>query len=211
MGVPFDWVVDGNARAQGFLAQTKQAEDIPPMPSIYRKTFASVDDAPFPPALCRYALRHLRLKYEDLATSPELAANLIYVWSGIRPIPPSVLNWIDHNTKLPGCEHGTRHLATDAENVGNSAFAEPDGSEGGVPAVSTANATFNVGPDEHDDGPRTVLCSQNTRMERRRYGTKRDFATIVSMWRTQMPKDEAMAVWEACEASGVMREFGYDL
>ena len=42
-------------------------------------------------------------------------------------------------------------------------------------------------------------------------GTKRDSAAMVSMWRTLMAPQDAQAVWEGCEPSGVMDALGYDL
>lgn len=42
-----------------------------------------------------------------------------------------------------------------------------------------------------------------------RYGTRRHAAAMIDLWRKQMPKDEAEAVWEGCTESGVMKVMGY--
>lgn len=42
-----------------------------------------------------------------------------------------------------------------------------------------------------------------------RYGTRRHAAAMIDLWRKQMPKDEAEAVWEGCTESGVMHVMGY--
>ena len=42
-----------------------------------------------------------------------------------------------------------------------------------------------------------------------RYGTRRHAAAMIDLWRKQMPKDEAAAVWEGCTESGVMEVMGY--
>ena len=44
-----------------------------------------------------------------------------------------------------------------------------------------------------------------------RYGTRRHAAAMIDLWRKQMPKDEAEAVWEGCTESGVMGAMGYSL
>ncbi|CAN0397062.1 unnamed protein product, partial [Laminaria digitata] len=97
--------------------------------------------------------RYLRVRYEDVATSPELAVALIYCWSGLGPVPPSVSEWIE---KLAKCLENTKEA-------------------------------------KHNP-----------------YGTKRQSADMVSMWRTLMSEQDAQAVWEACEDSGVMDALGYD-
>ncbi|MEP4902362.1 MAG: hypothetical protein ABJX82_11225 [Paracoccaceae bacterium] len=53
-------------------------------------------------------------------------------------------------------------------------------------------------------------CLANTKQATHNpYGTKRQSAVMVSMWRTLMPEKDAKAVWEACETSGVMDALGY--
>lgn len=54
-------------------------------------------------------------------------------------------------------------------------------------------------------------CFQNARnaAQQHPYGTHRDSASMVNLWRTQMSKKAAGAVWEACKASGVMKSFEY--
>lgn len=42
-----------------------------------------------------------------------------------------------------------------------------------------------------------------------RYGTRRHSSAMVGLWRTQMPAEEASAVWEVCAGSGVLEEMGY--
>lgn len=43
------------------------------------------------------------------------------------------------------------------------------------------------------------------------YDTKRHSSAMADLWRQQMPKADAQAVWDACRASGVMKELGYSL
>ncbi|CAM9960046.1 unnamed protein product [Ectocarpus fasciculatus] len=43
------------------------------------------------------------------------------------------------------------------------------------------------------------------------YDTKRHSSAMADLWRQQMPEADAQAVWDACQASGVMEELGYSL
>ncbi|CAN0412060.1 unnamed protein product, partial [Scytosiphon promiscuus] len=62
--------------------------------------------------------RYLLVRYEDVATTPEIAVELMYYWSGLGPPPPNVMEWVDANTKMPACNgdsHRTRHLRASTE------------------------------------------------------------------------------------------------
>lgn len=207
--------------------------------------------------LCRY----LRVRYEDVATSPELAVALIYCWSGLGPVPPSVSEWIEVNTKMPTCDdddgaHRTRHLRANTEDNGYSYATAPEHSFGysytttpgypstgndGVKAFLRADQRAlgvsefganeaaaavvsrrtqagsgggpGVGSNNNNQQRRKKLaeCLENTKEAKHNpYGTKRQSADMVSMWRTLMSEQDAHAVWEACEDSGVMDALGYD-
>lgn len=62
-------------------------------------------------------------------------------------------------------------------------------------------------------GDEDVKCREKMakQVEWDRYGTRRHAAAMIDLWRKQMPKDEAEAVWEGCTESGVMGAMGYSL
>ena len=63
---------------------------------------------------CRYLL----VRYEDIATSPELAVELIYCWAGLGVVPANVKTWIYINTNMASCDDGAqrkRHLRSTTE------------------------------------------------------------------------------------------------
>lgn len=198
---------------------------------FYVTSPSSSDDSPI--YLYPHARRHLRLRYEDIATSPELATNLIYCWAGLRAVPPSVLGWIAENTKLPECntsQYENRRLAAESSlrqqaaywadrlgtprgplTGGHRVLTNPVGVDGDEPAGLAANVTGPVAPGE-ENGPDSIECDENQKQAANRpYDTKRNSASMVMMWRKQMPENETMAVWEACERSHVMDELGYDI
>ncbi|CAN0191407.1 unnamed protein product [Scytosiphon promiscuus] len=43
------------------------------------------------------------------------------------------------------------------------------------------------------------------------YSTKRNSANMANLWRSQVPEERSKAVWDACQASGVMEDLGYEL
>lgn len=148
----------------------------------------------------------MRLQYEDMAVSPVLTAKLLYCWSGLGVVPANVLNWIEANTKLPGCQNnqgGRRQLAPNDSS-------RPVNTDRDLQEDLIANAPNRVIPKDTGGDPKSALCAQNEQEAKRRpYETRRDSASTATLWRIQMPKEEADAVWESCEASNVMRELGY--
>ena len=58
------------------------------------------------------------MHYEDIATSPELAVELIYCWAGLGVVPTNVSTWIHINTNMASCDDGVhrkRHLRSKTE------------------------------------------------------------------------------------------------
>lgn len=43
------------------------------------------------------------------------------------------------------------------------------------------------------------------------YSTRRNSANMANLWRSQVPEERSNAVWDACQASGVMNDLGYEL
>lgn len=174
------------------------------------------------------ASRYLQVRYEDIAVLPALAAELLYCWTSLRPIPSSVLDWIDANTKLPECNDGHRARLLGA--MPSSEYLEEMSPEqrdyqGSLPRKHRAlNETIDLFgesmPEVHTNDigqggqttPQPLECGENRREGGRGpYETRRQSTAMADMWRTQMPKVQADAVWEACEESGVMPVLGYDL
>ena len=185
------------------------------------------------------------MRYEDIATSPELAVELIYCWSGLGLVPPSVSDWVEKNTNMPTCDDGARRNRYLREMAEDSSFGysyattpeypHSSGSDGvktivraderalgfpesGASAVASAIVSRRTkgsgggghGGDHHV-GKKSAECLDNTKeLKNHPYGTKRQSAAMVSMWRTVMPEQDAQAVWEACEDSGVMGALGYE-
>ena len=179
--------------------------------------------------------RYLRVRYEDIATSPELAAALIYCWSGLGPVPASVSEWIDVNTKMPTCDdgaHRTRYLSANIEgssfsylyaatpehpSIGSDdveAFVRADQRALGAPQSGASDAGAGSGDsrrNNNESGNNLTKCLANTKEANDNpYGTKRHSAVMVSMWRTLLPREDAQAVWEACEDSGIMSTLHYE-
>lgn len=170
------------------------------------------------------------MRYEDLATLPALAAKLIYCWSGLQAVPPTVLDWIDANTKLPACtagRHRTLKFVTETSSGHHLGAHSPEqiGYEGNFRGeYRVLTGAMNVDAEElirpplegkgQGGGTKSEVadCNNNQKEEDNSpYETKRQSSAMVDMWRTKMPKTQANAVWEACEDSGVMTALGYDL
>lgn len=184
------------------------------------------------------------LRYEDIATTPELAVTLIYYWSGLGPLPSNIKEWIQANTRIEDCDGGeapTRHLQANPEEhsfgyehtAPDYPFTErdeitgfmradqstlgivgPRASDAGV--VSRRPKENGIDPSgrssDSQSGRYLVECLDNEQEAlQNAQGTKRDSAAMASMWRTMMPEEEARAVWEACQDSGVMAALGYYL
>lgn len=49
---------------------------------------------------------YLLVRYEDFAVLPQVVAELVYSWSGLGKVPPSLVTWIDDNTKMVNCDDG---------------------------------------------------------------------------------------------------------
>lgn len=62
-----------------------------------------------------------------------------------------------------------------------------------------------------DEGDGEDCVNQKHYSDQHPYDTKRHSSAMVDLWRQQMPKADAQAVWDACQASGVMEELGYSL
>lgn len=190
--------------------------------------------------------RYLRVRYEDIATSPELAVAFIYYWCGLGAVPVSVSEWVEVNTNMPTCDAGagrTRHLRADAGDTpfgyvyaavpeqpfagrGDAvveAFVREDqrtlrapqtGANEAIAAVVPKTQVLSGGggsSSNSQSGQELEECAANTKEARHNpYGTKRQSAAMVSMWRTLMSGQDAQAVWEACEESGVMDALGYE-
>ena len=183
------------------------------------------------------------MRYEDIATSPELAAALIYCWSGLGPVPASVSEWIEVNTNMPTCDdgaHRTRYLRANTEGSSSTegssfgylyaatpehpsarsddveAFVRADQRALGVPQSGASNAGAAKGSGDSrsnndQSGNSLTECLANTEEAHHNpFGTKRQSAVMVSMWRTLMPRQDAQAVWEACEDSGIMGTLHYE-
>lgn len=195
------------------------------------------------------------MKYEDIATSPELALELIYCWSDLRPVPEAVSSWVRENTQLPGCKENTvanvhdagkrtgdsdgggggRRLNTQTTTEGKTASSRLPPIYDGlgkakrkyirgyqpqrVPLVSQPRGTHLLGSltarrmgtsAGHDGDSEEPPCDENSKQsEEDPYGTRRHSAAMVGLWRSQMPDEDAVAVWEACEGSGVMEDLFY--
>lgn len=184
--------------------------------------------------------RYLQVRYEDIATSPELAVELIYCWSGLGLVPPSVSNWVETNTNMPTCDggaHRKRYLreiaedssfgysyaatteypysaGSDGAREGALEFPESGASEAAAAIVSMKTKGGGGGAGrggDHHIGKKLAECLENTKESKNNpYGTRRQSAAMVSMWRKLMPGQDAQAVWEACEDSEVMDALGYD-
>lgn len=186
------------------------------------------------------------MRYEDIATTPEIAVELMYYWAGLGPLPANVKEWIDANTKMPACDsgsHRTRYLRASTTSNDTSfgyAYTIPEYLSAGreddkgvtrmartalgiaAPRTSAANVVsrefqgIGSGPGGKKNGRHSgrnlAECLNNTtEATANPQGTKRDSASMVSTWRTLMPDEDAQAVWEGCEASGVMDALGYEL
>ena len=179
------------------------------------------------------------MRYEDIATSPELAAALIYCWSGLGPLPASVSEWIEVNTNMPTCAdggHRTRFLRANTEgssfgylyapaaehtSAGSDdvdAFVRADLRALGAPrsGMSEAAATVKLkrakgSGDNTESGNELTECLANRKeVNRNPFGTKRQSASMVSMWRSLMSGQDALAIWEACEDFGIMSALHYE-
>ena len=179
------------------------------------------------------------MRYEDIATSPELAAALIYCWSGLGPVPADVSEWIEVNTNMPTCgdgAHRTRYLRANIEGSSNTegssfgylyaatlehpstgiddveAFVRADQRALGAPQSGASDAGAGSGRRNNNRiGNNLTKCRANAKEANGHpYGTKRHSAVMVSRWRTLMPKQDAQAVWEACEDSGIMSTLHYE-
>lgn len=69
-------------------------------------------------------------------------------------------------------------------------------------------AAGTAGADEGDGGD---CVNQKRYSDQHPYDTKRHSSAMVDLWRQQMPRADAQAVWDACQASRVMEELGYSL
>lgn len=54
-------------------------------------------------------------------------------------------------------------------------------------------------------------CDNRKHSDEQPYGTKRHSSQMADLWRTQMPAQDARAVWDACLDSNVMQELQYSL
>lgn len=251
------------------------------------------------------------MKFEDIATSPNLALELIYCWSGLRPVPHAVSSWVQKNTQLPDCnavavaydEGGStsggdisgRSTLTGSRTIsnkkghsgkngrgegvdgkvgsGSSGGGNTDGggtkgshnggknSEGGQgrhltlegaleSEITPTQAPNTVGAAERAESKHTTgsernvgiiashssrryaseyftarrmdtavgqgggidesPCNENSKQsETNPYGTRRHSAAMAGLWRSQMREEDAAAVWEMCEDSGVMEDLLY--
>ncbi|CAM9810847.1 unnamed protein product, partial [Ectocarpus fasciculatus] len=43
--------------------------------------------------------RYLRVRYEDIASSPDAAVKDVYHWLGLGPVPVRVSLWLNENTR----------------------------------------------------------------------------------------------------------------
>lgn len=161
--------------------------------------------------------RYLRIKYEDIAASTEHAVQVIYSWSGLGSVPTSVLSWIDINTKLSACDNGQkrtmRHLKASSMKKGmsngkKSSYGFRDGNIEGNNTQYGSTMDGNWASRLPQDG--NIFCGKNKKLSGKNpFGTKRQSTYMVDLWRTQMPEEEATAVWEICEDVGVTSELGY--
>lgn len=80
-----------------------------------------------------------------------------------------------------------------------------------VPKTQILSGGGSGSSSNNQSGQELEECAANTNEARHNpYGTKRQSAAMVSMWRTLMSGQDAQAVWEACEESGVMDALGYE-
>lgn len=178
------------------------------------------------------------MRYEDIATSPEQAVEQIYRWSGLGLVPSSVSEWIEKNTKIPACDsdaHRTRQLRANADgNPFGYVYTTPEyplAGRDGVKSFLRADQRA-LGMAERRTSERGVVsktrvpagksdgsytgrnvseCLDNANeAATHAQGTQRESAAMPSMWRTIMPREDAQAVWDACQDSGIMDALGYD-
>lgn len=161
--------------------------------------------------------RYMLVRYEDVARSVERAVENVYRWSGLGEVPTRVSLWIDENTRLHDCADSNNNNHNDIDNGVLSVGANADAvTERGYDAQTAgysgqAGGGAGKGVSSHRQ-PSPSECKQKTaeRASWDRYGTRRHTAVMAELWRTQMPGDEAMAVWDACTDSRVMDSLGYN-
>lgn len=54
-------------------------------------------------------------------------------------------------------------------------------------------------------------CDNEKKSVQDPFSTKRHSSQMADLWRTQMPEQDAVAIWEACQDSNVMQELNYSL
>ena len=186
------------------------------------------------------------MHYEDIATSPELAVELIYCWAGLGVVPTNVSTWIHINTNMESCNDGVhrkRHLRSKTEGSSfGYAYTMPQDSSPGYDELGDSipadqNSFGHAEPGMTKEGRvvtkiqrRSLVsvngqvsgssnseetlaeCLENTKEAKHDpYGTRRQSADMVSMWRTLMPEESAQVVWDVCQDSEVMDALGYYL
>lgn len=109
-------------------------------------------------------------------------------------------------------------IAPSREGGGDAATPKADEfgratAEAAAPKSQSRKLSASAGSDRGGNGKKDVKCREKMakQVEWDRYGTRRHAAAMVGLWRTQMPKEEAEAVWEGCAESGVMDVMGYSL
>lgn len=143
----------------------------------------------------------------------------------------SSLSVEDVETSLPPLPPGMQH-AHESNTSTTPARGSSEASYGLSRRASTTSATTAGGtrrisaPEEESDGlffrrgSRRALqgsgsarrggrCDNKNHSRNHPYDTKRHARDMVDLWRQQMPSDDIKAVWDACQASGVMAELRY--
>lgn len=130
---------------------------------------------------------------------PHLAAAYLYCRLDLGVVPNTVSTWVERNTRVKECQDpGARSLAVDA--LEHDLVAENGKPTRSGPASFSRLASKRVLGDP--------TCEQEN-SERSPWGTRRDSASMASLWRMQASEGFSSAVWGACEESGVMAELGY--
>lgn len=157
--------------------------------------------------------RYLLVRYEDVAVSTKTSVERVYRWCGLGDVPPRVSLWIDENTRMEDCdEGGEKQAAEGGANVpvGGTRTIEVLDAANQLTVLAGAQEGF-IGASGNNDMAHPSKCTTRTaeRASWDRYGTRRHAKAMAGLWRTQMPRDEAEAVWEACRSSRVMETLGY--
>ncbi len=143
---------------------------------------------------------YIQIRYEDVVMVPQLAAAYLYCRLNLGEVPTTVSTWVERNTRVNICQDPeTRYLAAGALED-DDLVAETGELRRSGPASFSKLASRRILIDPN--------CEQDDR-EISPWGTRRDSASMASLWRTHASERFSGAVWGACEESGVMAELGY--